>query len=125
MPTPFDGPVSGYDVDYEGKLPEAEAPKPTIVHHFDDEDDTPITVAPPPDISGTDRQRIAEELANPPEREMELHMRERPTEPANPYGAESVTFLFDPKTIDPWLRLTMGLIVMALLLRALDMLRPE
>jgi hypothetical protein len=117
--------VTGYDVDYEGKSPVAEEPKPTTVHFFDDEDNTPITVAPPPDISSTDRQRIATELANPPEREMELYMRERPTEPANPYGAESVTFLFDPKTIDPWLRLTMGLIVMALLLRALNSLRPE
>jgi hypothetical protein len=125
MPMPFNEPVTGYDVDYEGKTPVVEEPKPTIVHYFDDEDNTPITVAPPPDITSSDRQRIAEELANPPQREMELYMRERPAEPANPYGAESVTFLFDPKTIDPWLRLTLGLVVMALLLRALDLLRPE
>ena len=124
--TPYDGEVTGYDVDYDGTNPIIEEPKPAPkIIHFDDEDDTPITVAPPPDIRGTDRERIAAELAEPPEREIELYLREKPTEPKNPYGVESVTFLFDPKTIDPWCRLTLGLIIMAILQRALDMLRPE
>jgi hypothetical protein len=124
--TPFDGPVTGYGVDYEGKLPPPEEPKPApFVVKFDDEDDTPITVAPPPEIDQTDRTKIAAALAIPPKHEVELYLRDRPTEPANPYGSEAVTFLFDVKTIDPWLRLTVGLILLALFQRALDLLRPE
>jgi hypothetical protein len=123
--TPYDGVVTGYGVDYDGTKPIVEEPKPAPkIIYFDDEDDTPITVAPPPDIRGTDRERIAAELAEPPEREIELYLREKPKE-TNPYGVESVTFLFDPKTIDPWCRLTLGLIIMAILQRGLDMLRPE
>jgi hypothetical protein len=125
LETPMDGIVTGYAVDYDGKAPPPEAPAPArTVHKFDDEDDTPIGVAPAPDVSGTDRQKLAAELCEPSEREMDLILRERPTEPANPYGSESVTFLFDPKTIEPWLRLTAGLVGLALLQRALDALRP-
>ena len=77
--TPFDGPVTGYGVDYSGTAPPIEEPKPaTKVMHFDDDDDTPITVAPPPDIAGTDREKIAAELAKPSERELALHLRDRP-----------------------------------------------
>ena len=124
--TPYDGIVTGYGVDYDGTKPlieERKAERPIIPD--DDEDLTPISVAPPPDVRGTDRERVAAELAEPPEREIELYLRERPKEPANPYGVEAVTFLFDPKTIDPWCRLTLGLIIMAILQRALDALRPE
>jgi len=125
LETPMDGPVTGYTVDYSGKPPPEEAPKPApVIHKFDDEDDTPITVQPPPDIDNTDRTRLAAELAQPSQRELELYLRERPTEPANPYGAEAVTFLFDAKTLDPWLRLTLGIAALALLQRALDALRP-
>jgi hypothetical protein len=125
LETPYDGPVHGYTVDYAGTSPLIEEPKPAPkIMHFDDDDLTPITVAPPPDVSGTDREKLAAKLATPSDREMELYLRERPTEPKNPYGAEAVTFLFDPKTIDPFTRLTLGLMVMAILQRALDMLRP-
>jgi hypothetical protein len=123
----LDGPLTGYGVDYDGKLPPPEEPKParTIYPGGGDDDDlTPIPVAPPPDISETDRAKVAAALVVPRESEVELFLRERPTEPANPYGAESVTFLFDPKTLDPWLRLSVGLVVLALLQRALDSLRP-
>jgi hypothetical protein len=54
-----------------------------------------------------------------------LYLRGRPTEPANPYGSETVTFLFDLKTVEPWLRLTAGLILLALIQRGLDAMRPE
>jgi hypothetical protein len=121
----MDGPLTGYAVDYEGRLPPPQEPKPRPVYPGDDEDDlTPIPVAPPPDLSGTDREKVAAALVTPRESEVELFLRERPTEPANPYGAEAVTFLFDPKTVEPWLRLTCGLVAMALLQRALDALRP-
>lgn len=124
--TPYDGVITGYGVDYDGTKPVIEEPKPArIIIPDDDEDDTPITVAPPPEIAGTDRERVAAKLAEPPEHEIELYLRERPKEPTNPYGVESVSFLFDPKTIDPWARLTLGLIILAILLRALAMLRPE
>jgi len=124
--TPFDGPLTGYGVDYDGRLRVPEEPKPARpVYPGGGEDDlTPITVAPPPDISETDRAKAAAAMIVPLESEVELYLRERPTEPANPYGAEAVTFLFDPKTLEPWLRLTVGLVVMALLQRALDDLRP-
>jgi hypothetical protein len=126
LESPIEGPVTGYGVDYEGKLPPPEEPKPpTVIPTFDDEDNTPITVAPPPDTRGTDRPKIAAALANPPKHEVELYLRERPTEPTNPYGSESITFLFDPKTIEPWLRLTAGLISLALVQHGLDALRPE
>ena len=121
-----EGPLTGYGVDYDGTRSIPEEPKPErIIHTFDDEDQTPITVAPPVSIAGTDRERIAAEMAKPSERELNLYLRERPTEPGNPFGSESILFLFDPKTIDPWLRLTLGLILMALLQRALDAMRPE
>jgi hypothetical protein len=125
LETPNDGILTGYGVDYDGKAAPPEEPRPArVIHTFDDEDDTPITVAPPPDISGTDRAKVAAELVKPRESEVELYLRERPTEPGNPYGAESVTFLFDLKTLEPWLRLTAGLVALALLQRALDSLRP-
>jgi hypothetical protein len=123
--TPFDGEVTGYGVDYDGTSPLIEEPKPVpTIHKFDDEDDEPIRVAPLPEIP-TDRHRIAEEIAKPTEREMALHVSSRAKEPTNPYGVEAVTFLFDPKTVAPWGALTAGLVLMALLQRALDVLRPE
>lgn len=123
--TPYDGPVTGYAVDYAGTAPLIEDPKPAPkIMHFDDDDDTPITAAPPPDISGTDRERVAAELIKPTDREISLYLRERPKEPENPYGMEAVTFLFDPKTVDPWMRLTLGLMLMDLFQRGLDVLRP-
>ncbi len=122
--TPFDGPVTGYGVDFSGSAPPVEEAKPASpIMHFDD-DDTQITVAPPPDVTGTDREKIAAQLAKPSERELALHLRERPQEPRNPYGVEAVSFLFDPKTIDPWVRLTLGLMLMHILQRSLDLLRP-
>ena len=125
LQTPMDGPITGYGVDYEGRLPAPEPPRPRPVYPGDDEDDlTPIKIAPPPDLSGTDRAKVSAALVVPPEHEIELFLRERPAEPANPYGAEAVTFLLDPKTLDPWLRLTIGLVALALLQRALDALRP-
>ena len=123
--TPNDGEVTGYAVDYSGKAPAIEEPKPPlIVHKFDDEDDEPIVAAPPPEISD-ERRQVAERIANAPEHEIALYLPSRVTEPTNPYGADAVTFLFDLKTLGPWLTLTAGLIVMALLQRALDMLRPD
>jgi hypothetical protein len=122
--TPYDGVVTGYGVDYSGAVP-VEEPRPVpVIHKFDDEDDEPIGVAPAPEIS-TDRLRVAEELANPPEREMALYAKSRTQEPANPYGLEALSFLFDPKTVAPWGALTVGLMLLALLMRALDTLRPE
>lgn len=121
-----DGEVTGYGVDYDGTRAIPEEVKPArIIHTFDDEDQTPITVAPLVETAGTDRERIAAEMAKPSERELSLYLRERPTEPRNPFGAESILFLFDLKTIAPWLTLTLGLILMALIQRGLDGLRPE
>jgi hypothetical protein len=122
--TPYDGVVTGYGVDYSGAVP-VEEPRPApMIHKFDDEDDEPIRVAPAPEIS-TDRRRVADELANPPEREMALYAKSRVEEPVNPYGFDALSFLFDPKTVAPWGALTVGLMLLALLQRALDMLRPE
>lgn len=125
LESPNDGIVTGYGVSYNDASPPPEEPKPApIVHKFDDEDDSPITIAPLIDARSIERDRISIVMAEPPEEEILLHLRERPREPANPYGAETVTFLLDPKTIDAWLRLTIGLIVMTVLQRALDHLRP-
>lgn len=125
LDTPYEGPVTGYGVDYSGALPVVEEPQPVApIRYFDDEDQTPITVAPPPEVTSPDRERLAAEFAEPSERELSLHLRERPTEPRNPYGLESVSFLFDAKTITPWCTLTLGLIVMAVFQHALNMLRP-
>lgn len=121
-----EGAVTGYGVDFDGTAEVIEEVKSArIIHKFDDEDDSPITVEKVHDIANTDRARIAAEMAKPPERELALYLRERPKEPTNPFGAEAITFLFNLKTIDPWLRLTLGLIGMTLLQRALDGLRPE
>lgn len=120
--TPYDGPITGYGVDYSGRVPPEEAPPPPVWVH-PDEDATPVPVAPPPEVSD-ERQRVAAELAKPSERELSLFVRDRPAEPANPYGPEAVTFLLDPKTIGPWLTLALGLIALAVLQRALDALRP-
>ncbi|HEX3150095.1 MAG TPA: hypothetical protein VHR66_18605 [Gemmataceae bacterium] len=123
--TPNGGEVTGYAVDYAGTAPVIEDPKPArIIHKFDDEDDEPIIVAPPPEISA-DRHQIAERIANPPEREMALFTKDRLIEPTSPYGSDTVMFLFDVKTMGPWLTLTLGLILLALFQRALDVLRPD
>jgi hypothetical protein len=45
--------------------------------------------------------------------------------PANPYGTDAVTFLLNPKTVAPWLALTAGVILLSLMQRGLDLLRPE
>jgi hypothetical protein len=120
-----EGEVTGYAVDLEGKMPLEEPPKPApIIQKFDDEDDTPIGMEPVADLSQTDRPAIAARLANPPEHEVALYLTSRPTEPANPYGTETVTFLFDIKTVEPWLRLSAGLVLLAFCQRALDALRP-
>ena len=121
--TPYDGEVTGYGVDYTGAVP-VEEPKPTIIYPLDDEDGEPIRVLPPPEIS-TDRQKVAEKIANPPEHEVALFLKSRVEEPANPYGADTVLFLLNPKTVAPWVALTAGLILLALMQRALDALRPE
>ena len=123
--TPHDGEVTGYAIDYAGTAPVIEEPKPTrIVHTFDDEDDEPIVVAPPPEIS-SERQQLAEKIANPPEREIALFTKDRLVEPTNPYGPDAVLFLFDIKTLGPWLTLTCGLIVLALMQAALSTCSPD
>lgn len=120
--SPYDGPVTGYALDLSGKLPVEESPPP-VRQHFDDEDNSPLGVEPPADVS-TERSAMAARLVTPPEHEVALYLTSRPTEPANPYGTATVSFLFDLKTLDPWIRLTAGLVGLALLQRALDALRP-
>jgi hypothetical protein len=125
--TPYDGVVTGYGVDYSGDPAPVEEPKPApVIHTFDDEDDEPIIVAPPPEIS-TDRQRIAETLAASTERELTLHAPSRIPEPdpARAYGVDTVAFLFDVNTIGPWVALTAGVMLMSVIQRGLDLLRPE
>ena len=123
--TPHDGVVTGYGVDYSGTAAPVEDPKPArIIHKFDDEDDEPIRVAPAPEVSA-DRRRVAEELANPPEREVALHAPSRAAEPANPYGADALAFLADPNTVGPWVMLTAGVMLLSLMQRGLDLLRPD
>lgn len=126
LETPFDGPLTGYAVDYSGKPQKVEEPQPTApFRYYDDEEEVkPLPVAPL-DVAQPERRRLTAELAKPSERELELHLRERPSEPRNPFGVESVSFLFDPKTIEPWLRLSAGLVLMAIIQRALDAMRPE
>jgi hypothetical protein len=125
LQTPYDGEVTGYGVDYSGAPARTEGPKPApVIHTFDDEDDEPIRVADAPEISD-DRHRIAAELARSTERELELHMPSRIEEPKNPYGVEAVAFLFDVKTTAPWTVLTAGFMLLAVLQRGMDMLRPE
>lgn len=122
--TPYDGEVTGYGVDYSGAVP-VEEPRPAaVVYPGDDEDAAPIRALPPPEIS-SDRQQVAEKIANPPEHEVALFARSRVDEPANPYGVETVTFLFHPKTVAPWVALTGGIMLLSMMQRALDMLRPE
>jgi hypothetical protein len=122
--TPYDGVVTGYGVDYSG-APVVEEPKPApIIHKFDDEDDEPIHVADAPEISD-DRRVIADRLAKSTERELALHAPSRVEEPTNPYSVETVSFLFDLKTSVPWVTLTACVMLLALMQRGLDMLRPE
>lgn len=122
--TPFDGPVTGYNVDYSDRPAPEVKPKPPKIMHFDDDDDSPINVAPPEEVNTTERQRVTDELAKPPQHVMDLYMRERPEEPDNPYGSSAITFLFDPKTVQEWAAGTVGLIFLAVLLHALNVLRP-
>jgi hypothetical protein len=123
--TLYDGEVTGYAVDYAGTAPLIEEPKPApIIHKFDDEDDEPIRVAEPPQVSD-DRMKIAAELAKSTPHELALHMPSRIEEPTNPYGLQVVSFLFDAKTSVPWVALTAGLMLLALAQRGLDALRPE
>jgi hypothetical protein len=125
--TPYDGVVTGYGVDYSGNPAPVEEPKPApVIHKFDDEDDEPIIVAPPPEISN-DRQRVAETLAASTERELTLHAPSRTPEPeaARAYGVDTVSFLFDVNTIGPWVILTAGVMLMSVIQRGLDLLRPE
>jgi hypothetical protein len=123
--TPYDGVVTGYGVDYSGNPAPIEAPKPApVIHKFDDEDDEPIIVAPPPEISA-DRQQVAEMLAASTERELTLHAPSRVAEPPRAYGADTVAFLFNVNTVGPWVALTAGVMLMSVLQRGLDLLRPE
>ncbi|HVK13856.1 MAG TPA: hypothetical protein VM597_34255 [Gemmataceae bacterium] len=118
--------VTAYGVAPAGVPAPEEPPKPApVVHTFEDEDDTPLVMEPAADLSQTDRAAVAAELANPPEHEVALYLTSRPTEPANPYGAGSLTFLFDMKTVQAWLTLTAGVVLLALGQRALDALRPS
>jgi hypothetical protein len=129
--TPFDGPLTGYNVDFSGQAVPDEEPTPKpVIQIFDDEDNEPINVAPPPETlrdrpKNRDRDRITEQMAAPPQHVMELYVRDRPTEPANPYGMAVVTFFADPKTVQMWMTGTVGLAFLALILRAMDALRPN
>ncbi len=120
-----EGEVTGYEVDYVGRPIEEVAKPAAIIHKFDDEDDRPITVEPLDERPNPERTAMAAKLAEPPQHILDLYLRHRPTEPTNPYGSATVTFLFDPKTIDPWAKLTLGLLGLALLQRALDALPVE
>lgn len=122
--TPNDGVITGYGVDYSGNPAPVEEPPPAqIVHTFDDEDDEPIVVAPPPEVSA-DRRRIAETLAASTERELTLHAPSRAAEPGRSYGVDTLSFLFDPNTLGPWAVLTAGVMLMSVIQRGLDLLRP-
>ena len=84
--SPYDGEITGYAVDMEGKMPLEEPPKPApIIQKFDDEDDTPIGMEPVADLSQTDRPALAARLMNPPEHEVAVHVvaTDGPTNPGS------------------------------------------
>ena len=121
-----EGEVTGYGVDFSGTAPaETEALPARQIHHFDDDDDAPIVMENAAALPTDHRQKLPDRLRNPPECDVAYHLRKRPTEPANPYGAEAVTFLLEPKTAEAWVKLTAAFLTLAALIRALDALRPE
>lgn len=120
-----EGEVEAYGINISGKVVD-EAPRPApIIHKFDDEDDAPIIVADEDELPpSTERDRVTARLVTPTDREMSLYLRERPTEPSAPFGVSTWAFLFDVQTLVPWVRLTGGVVALALLQRALDLTRP-
>ena len=64
--------------------------------------------APAPEVS-SDRRRVAEKLANPPEHEMALYAKSRVEGADEPVRGRDGDVLFNPKTVAPWVALTAGL----------------
>lgn len=119
--TPFEGPVTGYDVALDDRPREPEPTSRRVVD--EDEDLTPIPIAEsdvdaPPPVRPPIPQASAEELALWDDRDR------RVTEPARPFGATVVTFLGEPRAAKAWFVLAAGLALLGLMVQALRELRP-
>ena len=121
--TPFEGPVSGYDVVFEDRPRPAEPP-PRPARTVPDEDEgEPLAMAedeldleaPPPERPPVEAR--PEDVA--------ALLREEPEEPANPWGATVVTFFWQAKPFQAWTKLALGFGLLGILLQALRELRPS
>jgi hypothetical protein len=122
--TPFEGPVTGYNVQFDNRLPPADvapaARRPLI---DDDEDLTPLT------MEAGEPDPVTEKKPPPPPppsaEEMALwDTTKRVKEPKQPWDSSLVAFLFEEKTLQRWLILAVGLAILGGLCTALRELRP-
>jgi hypothetical protein len=118
-----EGEVSGYGLFTANSKVEEKAKPKRVVHLFDDEDDEPLSAAPPPEIR-EERVQVARKIATPSQRELSMYLRERPEEPKNPFGVELVSFLFEAETFAVWFVLTLQFFALGFLQRILDSARP-
>ena len=120
--TPYEGAMTGYDVDFEGEAPAPEAAVTPSRHPDDDDDGKPIGVEPAhPETLPTRRPA----LPPPPAFELALwDYLDRVKEPKKPFDLSLLTFLGEPRTSGAWLILTAGLALFGVMLQLLRELKP-
>jgi hypothetical protein len=119
--TPFEGPVTGYDVRFDDSLPDPQPRTPSRLPIDDDEDLTPFA------MEKTQESAVPAPALKPPSPE-ELALwddrRKRIKEPSQPFDGSLLRFLGESKTAGAWLILAGGLALLALMIQLMRELRP-
>ena len=121
--TPFEGAITGYDVQFDEKHSTPEAPRASRMQPDEDEDLTPFEMTgeePDPNTAKKEQPPPA-----PTSADLEVWQKsERVQEPAHPFNSSLFGFLFEPRTASSWLILTAGLALLGLMIQLLRELRP-
>ena len=122
MDTPYEGPISGYDVQYEDRpTPE----KPAVARKLDDDDEDSTTIAMTAEAPDPAAAKKSPPLAPPSPSELALWDKStRIREPKQPWDASLVAFLLEPRAFSAWLLLTAGLAFFGVLIYFMRELRP-
>jgi hypothetical protein len=125
--TPFEGPITGYNVVFDDRPRVDEAPKPSLLTLDDEGDGQPLQLEPDRiDEGNRARERTNKPpLPEPDPEEMAAWEKTRSLkEPKQPYDAKLLTFLLEQRSMSAWIILGFGLALIGGMIRVLRELKP-
>jgi hypothetical protein len=124
--TPYDGELTGYDVDFDQKNT-APSPQEVTRRVVDDPDDDVQYEMVDGGLDAPKQMTVQQEqaLKPPPQSELDLFApAKKVKDPKSPFGSSVFVFLANPHVTKAWLMLSGGLALLSLMLFFLEKLRP-